>query len=235
MDVFVDKNNFKMPFIDAHCHCHVDRIQLLIPTIINEALAKGMTHLVVNSTSPQDFDKVLKLKEKYNMVIPSFGIHPWYIDKSSIEASLQQLYSFCNSLDCFYCIGEIGMDKVRQKTCPMDIQEMVFRKQIQFAVSKSLPFCVHCVKCVGIVYEVLKSELPDQYPFLMHGYSGSADYVLKLSQLGGYFSISNYFLNLSPKRRCEMETTIRKIPLDRLLFESDAPDMVFWFMLIIHS
>ena len=60
----------------------------------------------------------------------------------------------------------------------------------------------------------------------MHGYSGSPDYVAKFATLGAYFSISGYFLNLSPKRREGMNESIRKMPIHRILFESDAPDMV---------
>ena len=96
----------------------------------------------------------------------------------------------------------------------------------EIAVSLSIPFAVHCVRCVQDVYSVLEEEGPFACPFLMHGYSGSPDYVSKLVALGAYFSISGYFLNVSPKRRKAMDDTIRKIPLDRLLFESDAPDMV---------
>ena len=40
-----------------------------------------------------------------------------------------------------------------------------------------------------------------------------------------YFSVSGYYYQLSPNRQKAMEDTIRKIPQDRLLFESDAPDM----------
>lgn len=215
-----------MRFIDSHCHIHFKRIVTILPTLLNESVSKGITHYVVNSTSPADFDLVSKLCEDYTYVTPCYGIHPHYIEALSIEDSLSQLYKQCNNLNKSYCIGEIGMDKTVISNIPFDIQEQVFRKQIQFALSKSVPFIVHCVHCISRVYDVLKSEILTPSPFLMHGYSGSADYVNRFVVLGGYFSISNYFLNLSPKRRKGMEDTIRKIPLDRILFESDAPDMV---------
>lgn len=215
-----------MNFVDSHCHLHFERIAKLLPKILNESTSHGVSHFVVNSTSPKDFDLVLNLCNKHSNITPCFGIHPYYIDSHSIDDSLNSLYRICNEMKRSYCIGEIGMDKSRIKECPMDLQEYVFRKQIQFAVSKSAVFCVHCVKCVGLVYDVLKSELSSPYPFLMHGFSGSADYVDKFVKLGSYFSISNYLFNLSPNRRRAIEETIKKIPLDRLLFESDAPDMV---------
>lgn len=218
-----------MNFVDAHCHLHFDRITKLLPTIIQESIHNGINHFVVNSTSPADFDSVLKIHQEYPNITPCFGIHPYFIQESSIESSLESLSKLCNQLKINYCIGEIGMDKTRISICPLSTQEMVFRKQIQLAQSRSVPFIVHCVKCIGSVYEVLKSELHSPFPFLMHGYSGSPDFVNKIVKLGGYFSISNYFLNLSPKRKKQMEDTIRAIPFDRLLFESDAPDMVEGF------
>ena len=60
----------------------------------------------------------------------------------------------------------------------------------------------------------------------MHGYAGPPDYVSKFAELGAYFSISGYFFNLSLNRQKAMHDVIKKIPQDRLLFESDAPDMV---------
>ena len=60
----------------------------------------------------------------------------------------------------------------------------------------------------------------------MHGYAGPPDYVSKFADLGAYFSISGYLFNLSLNRQKAMHDVIRKIPLDRILFESDAPDMV---------
>ena len=76
------------------------------------------------------------------------------------------------------------------------------------------------------ITSILKEEGPFSSSFLMHGYAGPPDYVQKLVDLGAYFSVSGYLFNLSPKRRKAMEDTIRKFPLDRILLESDAPDMV---------
>ena len=223
-----------MQFVDAHCHLQFERIASLTSTILKESISKGITHFVVNATSPEDFNQVIQIQNQYQHITPCFGIHPYYIKESQKEEDLERLYSQCKEINCNYCIGEIGMDKTITSTISLQLQETMFRKQIQFAISQSVPFIVHCVRCIGSVYQVLQNEVKQPYPFLMHGYSGSADFVPKLVKLGAYFSISNYFLNLSPNRRKAMEDTIKQIPLDRLLFESDAPDMVFPLFLCNH-
>ena len=118
------------------------------------------------------------------------------------------------------------MDTSIVSRVPLSLQERCFRQQVHLASSLSIPFSVHCVRCVPAVYSVLKEEGPFPSSFLMHGYAGPPDYVQKLADLGAYFSVSGYLFNLSPKRRKAMEDTIRKYPLDRILLESDAPDMV---------
>lgn len=213
----------KMQFVDAHCHLHFARVARVARPLLQNAKEKGITHFAVNATSPNDFALVCSLAQSDDSVIPFYGVHPYYIQEGTWEHDYAQLVSMKEKLRY---IGEIGMDKTIASRIPMAFQASCFRKQVQLAVSLSIPFAVHCVRCVQDVYSVLEEEGPFACPFLMHGYSGSPDYVSKLVALGAYFSISGYFLNVSPKRRKAMDDTIRKIPLDRLLFESDAPDMV---------
>ena len=118
------------------------------------------------------------------------------------------------------------MDKSISKRVPMDKQAELFEKQVCLAKELNVPFAVHCVKCVHSVFEVLARHGPFSRGFLMHGYAGPPDYVSKFAELGAYFSISGYLFNLSLNRQKAMHDVIKKIPQDRLLFESDAPDMV---------
>jgi TatD DNase family protein len=66
-----------------------------------------------------------------------------------------------------------------------------------------------------------KEELP-QCGFLMHSYGGSAEMVKEFADLGGYFSLSGYFAHDRKNRQKEV---FRWVPMDRLLLETDAPDM----------
>lgn len=217
----------KMQFIDAHCHLHFKRMEKVAARVVEEARKCGVTHFVVNGTSTKDMADVLCMAQQRTDVTPCFGIHPFYIEAQTVEQDMERLFSFLKLQQKPYCIGEIGMDKTIADTVPIALQEEVFRKQVEYASQHSIPFVVHCVRCVQRVYDVLKELSPFPTPFLMHGYSGPPDYVGKFTALGAFFSVSGYLLNLSPRRREGMNDAIRKIPVERLLFESDSPDMVW--------
>lgn len=212
-----------MQFVDAHCHLHFPRIANVVNTLIQSAKEQGVRYFAVNATSPEDFGLVDAIADSNPEVIPFYGIHPYYLSEETWEAAFEELEK---RKDALRYIGEIGMDKSIVSRVPFSLQERCFKQQVHLASLLSIPFAVHCVKCVPAVYSILKEEGPFSSSFLMHGYAGPPDYVQKLADLGAYFSISGYLFNLSPKRRKAMEDTIRKYPLDRILLESDAPDMV---------
>ena len=211
-----------MRFIDVHCHLHFSRIAKSVDSIIQEAQKVGIQRFLINATGEEDWKLVEALATKYPSVIPSYGIHPYMVDA---EKTLDAMKQFCSLIHTPYAIGEIGMDKSISKRVPMSLQRHFFEEQVKFAKEHNLLFTVHCVKCTTAVYEVLTSLAPFPKGFIMHGYSGPSDFVTKFAELGAYFSVSCYFFQLGPNRQKAMEDVIRKIPRDRLLFESDAPDM----------
>lgn len=211
-----------MSFVDIHCHLHFQRIAGCVESILSTARNAGIQRFVVNSTGEVDWEEVRAFAESHKDVVPCYGIHPY---QSGVGCSIQTLRKFCSLQKGPYWIGEIGMDKSIVKQVPLETQSVIFEEQVQLAKELNVPFSVHCVKCIQSVYEVLARHGPFSRGFLMHGYAGPPDYVSKLAELGAYFSFSGYLLNLSPNRQKAMRDVIRKIPLDRLLFESDSPDM----------
>lgn len=212
-----------MSFIDIHCHLHFQRIAGCVESVLINAKKAGIRHFVINSTGEGDWEKVNALARCHEEIVPCYGIHPYQITD---ECSIARLKEFCSCQTGPYWIGEIGMDKSISKRVSMDKQAEFFEKQVCLAKELNVPFAVHCVKCVNSIFEILARHGPFAKGFLMHGYSGSPDYISKFTELGAYFSISGYFFNLALNRQKAMQDVIRKIPQDRLLFESDAPDMV---------
>ena len=211
-----------MRFIDIHCHLHFPRISKSVDSIIQQAHESGIERFVVNATREEDWKLVEVLASKYPSIIPSYGIHPYAVDD---EKKLDALKRFCLSTHTPYAIGYILMDKSISRQVSIQLQRHFFEEQVKFAKEHNVFFTVHCVKCTAAVYEVLSTLGPFPKGFIMHGYSGPSDFVMKFAELGAYFSVSGYYYQLSPNRQKAMEDTIRKIPQDRLLFESDAPDM----------
>src|SRR5690606_31434693 len=82
---------------------------------------------------------------------------------------------------------------------------------------------IHCLKAWGRLDELLRSERLPACGFLLHSYGGPKEMVNGFLDLGAYFSISGHFAH---ERKARQREVFRAIPLDRILVETDAPDML---------
>jgi TatD DNase family protein len=177
----------------------------------------GLKRCVVNGTSEKDWPTVSALAKKYDWILPAFGLHPWYAAQRSENWSdtLKRLLDQHPNAS----IGEIGLDRwMRDPDLPD--QEKVFREQLAIASDRKLPVTIHCLKAWGQLEQTLRHH---QGPFLIHSYGGSAEMTPAFTKLNAYFSFSGYFAH---ERKSAQREVFKKIPLDRLLLETDAPDML---------
>ncbi|MEM9283151.1 MAG: TatD family hydrolase [Verrucomicrobiota bacterium] len=204
--------------IDCHLHLQDSRILDRADQIVREAREVGVRHFLVNGTRPQDWDEVERLASEFIEVTPNFGWHPWYVGDVSPdwEGQLQDL------LDRFPIagIGEIGLDGWI-KGHDIGLQRDVFLRQMELAREKKRAVTIHCLKAWGHLLDCLES-IEWSAPFLLHSYSGPREMIDKFLALGAYFSLSGYFFH--PNKREKLET-FEAIPKERILLETDAPDM----------
>jgi TatD DNase family protein len=215
---FVTAPSFHLPLYDAHCHLQDSRLQAVLPNILANLKAVGLRKIVVNGTRESDWDQVLQLAAKDSRIIPSIGLHPWYINERS-STWLAKLKAALISSRC--ALGEIGLDRWI-KGFDSASQEEVFVQQLNLAAMTDRPVSIHCLKAWGRLLEILKGEERPSVGFLLHSYGGPAEMVRSFAELGGYFSFSGYFAH---PRKVKQREVFREIPSDRLLIETDAPDM----------
>lgn len=196
--------------------------------IIEGLIAKGFTRWVVNGTSEGDWEGVARLADRFpSHVIPSFGLHPWFAaDRSSKwEATLiGWLDRYPNA-----AVGEIGLDRWIEGH-DIEVQLPIFEAQWKAAVARDRPITVHCLRAWGSLEESVR-RLP-RARFLLHSFSGSTEMSRIFLDLGAFFSVSGYFFN--PGKQSKLDVFI-SIPRDRLLIETDAPDMSPPNSLDLHS
>jgi TatD DNase family protein len=204
-----------MEIYDAHNHAHfLARENLLRP---EQLRASGLTRGVVNGTRESDWEEVLNLCQRDSLWVPAIGLHPWYVGErsDSWEGKLRELAS---QTQCG--IGEIGLDRWIQDF-DWEGQQSVFVGQLKIAVELDRPVSIHCLKAWGRLLEILQAEKRTR--FLLHSYGGPAEMIESFVELGAYFSFSGYFAH--PRKSAAREL-FRVIPLERLLIETDAPDML---------
>jgi len=204
---------------DAHNHLQDARFDSIREHVVAEMLDAGVTRCVVNGTCPDDWPKVAELAKQYpDLIIPSFGLHPWKKPTADWKEQLvHYLNAFPNS-----GLGECGLDRWI-KGYDIDLQTEIFTTQLEIATDRNLPLSIHCLKAWGPLIDILESNNLPKRGFLFHSYGGSAELVPRLTKLGAYFSFSGYFLH--PKKAKVLDA-FRTVPPDRLLLETDAPDML---------
>jgi TatD DNase family protein len=203
--------------IDAHNHLQDERLASNLEESLAECERIGVRHAVVNGTHPRDWPRVAALAQRCSWVLPSFGVHPWYIDGlptgylSVLGEHLDRVPSV---------IGEIGIDHWKEGI-DRERQEVVFLEQLSLARSRNLPVTIHGLKAWSRLLELLRAHGAPAKGFLLHSFSGPRELVEAFANLGGYFSVAPAFLD--PQRHAKLEL-FRHIPTDRILLETDAPD-----------
>jgi TatD DNase family protein len=206
-----------MDFYDAHNHLQDERFGGRQDELLAEAVAAGVSAMVVNGSCEADWPAVLELARKHPHVVPSFGYHPWYIGERT-DGWFQSLEDFLGKVPS--AVGEIGLDRWKRGLA-YDGQEEVFTRQLRLAADRNLPASIHCLQAWGRMLEILQREPRPARGFLLHSYGGPAELVAPLAKLGAYFSLPGYFAREDKGKKRE---ACLRVPPDRLLIETDAPD-----------
>ncbi len=206
-----------MRLFDAHNHLQDVRFGGQQDELIADCDAVGLSRMVVNGTCESDWPEVAGLAKSHGCVLPSFGLHPWFVHERSPEwlAKLGQQLDECPT-----AIGEFGLDRWKPGLS-YDGQEEVFTAQLRLAAERDLPASIHCLKTWGRLHELLRDGSLPNRNFLLHSYGGPAEMVEPLAKLGAYFSFPGAFAH---ERKTRQRDAFRQVPTDRLLIETDAPD-----------
>ena len=202
-------------FYDSHNHLHDPRIVGCAGSLSSS----GVVRVVVNGTCEIDWPVVAGMADANPLVFPSLGLHPWFVSEASAQWK-DRLVRFLDACGCG--IGEIGLDRARQGIADPAAQEEAFIWQLGQAANRNLPVSIHCVKAWGRMLEILDGRAMPECGFLLHSYGGSPEMVDDFARLGGRFSFSGSVLHESNARARE---AIRRAPGDRLLLETDAPNL----------
>ena len=208
-----------MRLFDAHNHLQDDRLNEHRERIAAELPALGLVRAVVAGSGEEDWQSVADLARQHPWVLPSFGVHPWYVKEQSAmwRDTLEGWLSAFPEAG----VGEIGLDRWIENP-NVELQVRLFREQLAIAAQGNRPATIHCLRAWGLLEETLRESSRPERGFLLHSYGGPVEMVPGFVKLGAYFSISPYFFH---ERKAQQLATFRHVPLDRLLLETDAPDM----------
>jgi TatD DNase family protein len=204
--------------VDSHCHLDFPQLSADLDGVLARAEAAGVGLMLTISTALSRFDKVLAIAEKYDNIYCSVGVHPHEAETEPDKVARQLIERARHPK--VVGIGETGLDYFYEHS-PRDIQQHVFREHIKAARETGLPLIVHTRDADDDTVRILAEEMGQgAFPGLIHCFSSSRELAEKSVELVLYISISGI---ATFKKAEELRGTIRGLPLDRLLVETDSP------------
>ena len=208
-----------MEFVDSHCHLDDQQFTADRAAVLERAEVAGLKYLLSIGTGdgPPDLEAAIRQAETSPFVLASVGVHPNDAPKLTadtfphLEALLQH--------PKVVALGEIGLDY--HWGVPKDVQEPVFRRQLQMAAKAGVPVIIHTRDAWVDTLAVLREEWASTgLPCLMHCFTGDSAMAEECLALGctlAFGGVTTY-----PKSGA-IRDALARIPANRLLLETDAP------------
>ena len=202
--------------IDSHCHLDHEPLVKNIEDVLLRSKKEGISKLLTISTTLNGFPKLLEIINKDEMIFGTFGIHPH--ETNTDQLSKDEIVDKIKTKDKIIGVGETGLDFYYNNS-DKDKQIKSFQNHINAAVELNIPLIVHSRNAEPETYEILKNS-DSSLKILMHCFTGSLPFALKLMELNTYFSASGI---ITFKNSTDLQNTFKEIPLERLLIETDSP------------
>lgn len=203
---------------DTHCHLNSEELLSRIDEVIESAKKVGVDKFLVIGWNKESSLKAIELANQYDCIYAAIGFHPTDIDGVT-DDDFNKVMNHVNNPKVV-AVGEIGLDYHWVKDpAQREKQKEWFIKQIEFANKYQKPISIHNREAFEDCLNILKEHRP-LYSGVMHCYSGSVEFLNDVLALGLYIGLDGplTFTNAkTPKEVCE------KVPLDRLLVETDSP------------
>lgn len=204
--------------VDSHCHLNYEGLSDQIPAVLARAGDAGVSHMVCICSRLSEFGDVSAVADANDRVFCSVGIHPHDVEKepgTDVE-TLVDLASHPKTVG----IGETGLDFYYENS-PREAQERNFRTHIRAARATGLPLIIHTRDADDTTIGILREEAEDGFfPGLIHCFTAGKPVADCALDLGLYISLSGI---ITFKNAEEIRTTVKSVPLERILVETDSP------------
>jgi len=203
--------------IDSHCHLDNEPLYSQIGDILSRSKESGITKLLTICTTIESFSKIIEIIKIDPIIYGTFGIHPH--ETKNNKVSKEMIIKKINVDKKLIGIGETGLDFFYNHSDKED-QINSFKIHIEASLDLDLPLIIHSRNAENETFDILNSYKKNNPKILMHCFTGSYEFAKKLIELDSYFSASGI---ITFKNSNDLQDTFKKIPLDKLLVETDSP------------
>ena len=202
--------------VDSHCHLNFPEFAADMAGVMHAMQVNSVTHALCVSVTLDKFPEILTIAEAHEHIYASVGVHPDYEDIPSFTAD--DLVHFADHPKVI-AIGETGLDYFRL-TGDLEWQRERFRTHIRAAIQCGKPLIIHTRSAAEDTLRVMKEEGAERIGGVMHCFTESLEVAEAAMDMGFYISLSGI---VTFKNATALKEVAQKIPLDRMLIETDSP------------
>jgi len=211
--------NKNISLVDSHCH--LDCLELSkydgqLSAALENAKNNNVAHMLCVSIDLDAYPHMLDLVRNYDQVSVSVGVHPNVKDQP--ETTVEQLVELARDKKVV-AIGETGLDYFRNEG-DLEWQRERFRVHIEASKQTGKPLIIHTREAKEDTVAIMQEEHADQAGGVMHCFAEDWETAKKSLDLGFYISFSGI---VTFKNAKELQDVAKKVPLDRMLIETDSP------------
>lgn len=205
--------------IDSHCHLDsldYDTRHKNVDEVIETANAKGVKHFISICTTLGRFEAMKQLTAHRKDVSLSCGVHPLNVEDEPFD--YDKLLALAQDPNVV-AIGETGLD-YHYTPETKALQQSLFEQQIEIANRLHKPLIIHTRSAREDTIHFLTKGNAEKCGGVLHCFTEDWDMAKKALDLGFYISISGI---ITFRNAEELRQVVHKLPLDRLLVETDSP------------
>lgn len=201
-------------FVDTHAHLTDSRFAEEVDPVLARAQEAGVEWVVSVASDLADSARTVALAGRSAALFATVGVHPHAAESFSRD-TLERLREL-SAADRVVAVGETGLDYYYGHAS-RDAQRTAFRAQLALAAELDRPVVVHAREADAEVIELIREAGWGRG--VLHCFDGGEALLEAALELGWYISFSG----LITFARWEKSALVGRVPLDRLLVETDSP------------
>jgi TatD DNase family protein len=203
-------------YVDSHCHLDFPEFAAELPALLDAMAAARVTHALCVAVNLPAWPAVHALATTYPNLYATVGVHP--DAEHTPEPGIDTLVGLAGRPKVV-AIGETGLDYFRL-TGDLGWQRERFRIHIRAARRAGKPLVVHTRAAAADTLSIMDEEDARDAGGVMHCFTESWEVARAALDLGFHISFSGI---VTFKNAHDLKDVARRVPLDRLLIETDAP------------
>ncbi len=202
---------------DTHAHYDDEQFDEDRERLLDSMQGRGIGNIVNVSSTLESCIPSLAMAKRFPFMYAAIGIHPTETEELDDE-KFEEVRNYAKKPKVV-AIGEIGLDYYWNEPHP-DIQKKWFIRQLELARELDLPVIIHSRDAAEDTMKIMKECKAEEIGGIIHCYSYSAEMAMEYVKMNFYIGVGGV---ITFKNARKLKEVVEKIPMDRIVVETDAP------------